>query len=423
MTLGVVDDEALAGVVEEVARHLDGDVDLLVDEPRRLDRLGLLLEARPEPGEIAQVALQVLEAVTLGDGAHDEAGVLRLELLGDVAQPVAFGLPQAPGDAHAAAAGHVHEVAPGQGDLGAQPGALAAHRVLGDLHEHLLAVLEGVADAPGALLAVRRQHLVHVQEAVLLEAEVDEGRVDAGEHVVDLALVDVAQVGLLVGALDVDLGEAAVLDQRDAQLAAVVGHEDDLALRQLRGHDRAPAQAARRARPSPLPSSCRTMARGRRRSLAAPLLGAGARGGLLVLARALGSGFSWRCTIVGGLVHLFGGELGRRLGAARARRPRRPAARRPPPSRRPPRRRRRRRSRWSRRRPGHGVRRPPRAPRRRRLRRLAVVGRPLRCAASGAARSRLRRFGGLSASPRRCGGVASGLASAATALLGTRLLV
>ena len=111
-----------------------------------------------------------------------------------------------------------------------------AHRVLDDLHQDLLAVLERVGDAPGALLALRRRDLVHVEEAVLLEAEVDEGRVDAAHDVLDLALVDVAQVRLAVGALDVDLREPAVLDQRDAQLLAVVGDQDDLALGTLGDH-------------------------------------------------------------------------------------------------------------------------------------------------------------------------------------------
>ena len=155
---------------------------------------------------------------------------------------------EAAGDADAAPAGHVHQVAPGQRDLGAQPGALVAHRVLGDLHQHLLAVLERVGDAPGALLALRRRHLVDVEEAVLLEAEVDERGVDAVHDVLDLALVDVAQVRLAVGPLDVDLGEAAVLDQRDAQLFAVVGDEDDLALRALGDDGRAAAGRARSAR-------------------------------------------------------------------------------------------------------------------------------------------------------------------------------
>ncbi len=148
--------------------------------------------------------------------------------------------PQPARDAHAAAAGHVDQVPPGQRDLGAQPGALVPHRVLGDLHEDLLAVLERVADAAGALLALGRRDLVDVEEAVLLEPEVDEGGVDAAHHVLDLALVDVAQVGLLVRPLDVDLRQAAVLDQRDAQFLAVVGHQDDAALDLARRHAQAP---------------------------------------------------------------------------------------------------------------------------------------------------------------------------------------
>ncbi len=242
MPLGIVDDEALAGVVEEVAGHLERDVHFLVHQPGRLDRLGLLLEPRPEAREVAQVALQVLEPVTLGDGAHDEAGVLGLELLGDVAQTLALALSEAPGDADAAPAGDVDKVAAGQGDLGAQPGALVAHRVLGDLHHDLLAVLERVPDAAGALLPLGRGHLVDVEEPVLLEAEVDERGVDAVHDVLDLALVDVAQVRLAVGTLDVDLRQPAVLDERDAQFLAVVGHEDDLAFRLL-GLDARPARS------------------------------------------------------------------------------------------------------------------------------------------------------------------------------------
>ena len=159
--------------------------------------------------------------------------------------------------------GHVHEVTPGQGDLGAQPGALVAHRVLDDLHQDLLPVLERVADAPGALLALRRRHLVDVQEPVLLQAEVDERRVDAVHDVLDLALVDVAQIRLAVWPLDVDLGEAAVLDQRHAQFLTVVGDEDDLALRPLGDHGRRRWPSSIGAMvPRPLPSSCRTMAWG-----------------------------------------------------------------------------------------------------------------------------------------------------------------
>ena len=60
-------------------------------------------------------------------------------------------------------------------------------------------------------LAVGRDDLVDVQEAVLLEADVDERGLHAGEHVVDAALVDVADDRAAAAALDVELGDAPVL--------------------------------------------------------------------------------------------------------------------------------------------------------------------------------------------------------------------
>ena len=183
----------------------------------------------------------------LRDGADDEAGVLGRKLLAYVAQTLSLTLPEPAGHAHSAPARHVHEVAPGETDLGAQPGALVSHRILDDLHQDLLAVLQRVADAPGALLTLRRGDLVHVQKAVLLQPEVDERGVDATHDVLDLALVDVADVGLAVRALDVDLGETSVLDERHAQLLAVIGHEDGLALGALGHHSVPPLGRLRRS--------------------------------------------------------------------------------------------------------------------------------------------------------------------------------
>ena len=124
VALLVVDDQALDRLVEEVAGHLEGDVDLLVDEPGDRRRLGLLLEPRPEPREDLHVAADLLEPLALGGRAHDQAGVLDAELLAEVAQAVALALSEAPRDADPAAAGHVDDVAPGERDVHGQPGAL-----------------------------------------------------------------------------------------------------------------------------------------------------------------------------------------------------------------------------------------------------------------------------------------------------------
>ena len=68
------------------------------------------------------------------------------------------------------------------------------------------------AAAPG-LLDAGEHDLVDVQEAVLVEADVDERRLHAGQHVVDAALVDVADDRAPAAALEVDLGDAVALEQ------------------------------------------------------------------------------------------------------------------------------------------------------------------------------------------------------------------
>jgi hypothetical protein len=50
-----------------------------------------------------------------------------------------------------------------------------------------------------------------VQEAVLLQPDVDEGRLEPGQDVVDLALVDVSDDGPRSAALDVELRDAPVV--------------------------------------------------------------------------------------------------------------------------------------------------------------------------------------------------------------------
>ena len=63
----------------------------------------------------------------------------------------------------------------------------------------------------GAALPSGSDDLVDVQEAVSLQADVDEGRLHSGQHVVDLALVDVADDRAAAAALDVELRDLPVV--------------------------------------------------------------------------------------------------------------------------------------------------------------------------------------------------------------------
>ena len=122
--------------------------------------------------------------------------------------------------------------AAGERDLGRQPRALRLHRVLDRLDEDRLAPLDQVLDLACALPAFElgADDLVDVEEAVLLEPDLDERGLHARQDVVDRAEIDVAGDRPVSRPLEVDLGDDAVLEDGDALLARVDGDEQ-LALR------------------------------------------------------------------------------------------------------------------------------------------------------------------------------------------------
>ena len=171
------------------------------------------LEHLVELVQVLELALEVLALGPVGGGADDHAALPELEARGLAAQARALAVLQPPGDAHALAGGGVDHVAPGDRELHRQARALRLERVLDDLHDDLLAGLQQLGDlapaaaAPAGGLDAGEHDLVDVQEAVLLEADVDEGGLQAGQDVVDLALVDVSDDRALTAALYVELSD------------------------------------------------------------------------------------------------------------------------------------------------------------------------------------------------------------------------
>ena len=234
--------------------------------------------------EVLQLALEVLARRAVGGRADDRAAAAQVEALGLAAQALALLVVEAPRDADALAGRRVDHVAPGDRELHAQPRALALQRVLDDLHDDLLAGLDELGDLRAALLAAaaaaadvdaRDDDLVDVQEAVLVEADVDERRLEAGQHVVDLALVDVADDRARAAPLEVQLGDPVAgrrvlpsprrrglllfrgarcpgrLQQRDAGLTAIDA-DQQLLLHERRFLCLEPAPALRGCRDAPL---------------------------------------------------------------------------------------------------------------------------------------------------------------------------
>ena len=147
----------------------------------------------------------------------------------DLPQALAFVVGQPLRDAVGGAVGDEHDEPAGDRHLLGEPGALVGDRVLRDLAQDQLARLQHVLDAGlAAALGLDVVGVVldvaPVEHCVLRGRDVDERRLHAGQHVLDLADVDVA----------VDLGDVVggsghvVLDQRPTL--------EDRDLRRLRVH-------------------------------------------------------------------------------------------------------------------------------------------------------------------------------------------
>ncbi len=217
-----VDADARGLVGDEVAQGALAQAEVLVQQLRRE-------EADRRPGDLAPQLAQVGDVggeLGVGGGfghrAHDEAArlVLGHQRHQAAAQGLAPGLVlDALGDADVLFLRQVDEQAAGEADLGGQARALGADRVLEHLHHQALALGEDLLDRARALavLAVAPD-VGHVQEGGALEADVDEGRLHAGQHAHDLAEVEVADDAAAGGALDVQLLHHALFDDRDAGL-------------------------------------------------------------------------------------------------------------------------------------------------------------------------------------------------------------
>ena len=92
----------------------------------------------------------------------------------------------------------------------------AASRLAAAFAARLVVVEEERAEILG-----RAAHVGHVQERGLLDADVDEGRLHARKHALTSTFVDVADDAALAAALDVQLDQLALFDQRDPGLGAV----------------------------------------------------------------------------------------------------------------------------------------------------------------------------------------------------------
>ena len=194
-----------------------------MQQPRRALGAGLLLHDGPQLAQVGDVGREFLVGGVLGLGAHDVAAFLfgGHQALDAVAQLVALGLGfDALRDADVRVVRQVDQHAAGHADLRGQAGALGADRILDDLHHQGLAFEQQFLDGRGGVAAVGAflaafADVGDVQEGGAAQADVDEGALHARQHARDAAEVDVADVALLRGALDVEFLDGSLLDDGD----------------------------------------------------------------------------------------------------------------------------------------------------------------------------------------------------------------
>jgi hypothetical protein len=233
----VVDQGALEVLREEVADDAKRKLRLLVDERRLLGGLGALFDRLPEALQEVEIALDVFRGRAFGRSTHDQLSFLRGDLLQDRAEAGALVVVQTTRDAEAFAARDIDDESAGQRDLRGETRALGLHRILHHLDEHRLTALDQILDlaAVPPALELGQHDLVDVKEAVLLQTDLDERRLHARENVVDRAEVDVAGDRAALGALEVHLCYALVLEDGDPLLSDA-DRDKEVALRRGKRH-------------------------------------------------------------------------------------------------------------------------------------------------------------------------------------------
>ena len=152
----------------------------------------------------------------LGGGPNDQAVFGRLHAIEDVAQSLPLVVGQPLGDAVRLGVGNEDHESSRQRHFLGEASTLDTDGVLGDLTDDQLLGPQDLLDARLAIDDVFGVvlHVAAVQHRVLGRGDVDEGRLHTGEHVLDLAHVDVAvDLGDVVGwPAHVVLDETATLE-------------------------------------------------------------------------------------------------------------------------------------------------------------------------------------------------------------------
>ncbi len=247
----MVDQQPLEVTGEQVTRDAQGQLGLLVDQRRRRGLGRRPLDRLPQPAEELQVALDVL-----GGGALRPAvRTMTPPVAGAIFLTIVFSRLRSSSSSRR----ETPSPSPWGTNTTKRPGSeisvvsRAPLVFIGSLTACTSSVWprwirSWILRAPRRPSRLGADDLIDVEEAVFLQADLDEGGLHARQHVVDGAEIDVARDRALLGPLEIDLRDPAVLEDRDALLTGV-DRDQQLALgfRQRRAARGAAARGARGA--------------------------------------------------------------------------------------------------------------------------------------------------------------------------------
>jgi hypothetical protein len=203
----------------QIAQGPHGQRQIVVDQTDLGRRRAALADPAPELGQKGHVAIQRLLGHAVRRGTRNEAALalVRVDIvLQDLAQTpplvLVLDLLRDPG---ACQRRHADQVARGHRDIGRQPRAFGAQRILHDLHDEPIALVHQLVDLIAARLALGSDDVGGVEEGGAIQTDVHKRRLHPGQDPTDTTLVDVADQTAALGALDDDLLHHAVLDHGD----------------------------------------------------------------------------------------------------------------------------------------------------------------------------------------------------------------
>ena len=172
-----------------------------IEQHRRCRCLSRLLNGFPLPQEGFEIVDQLILSNAIGFGADQQPRPGGLDQHAQGTETIALSLRADPArNVHPLSMGLQDQITPGKRQVAGESRPLGAGGLLHHLHQDLLAWFQQFGDAGGPLFQPQGAQIRDVNKPVLLTfTDVDEGRINTGEDVLDSAEINIANLVSTLG--------------------------------------------------------------------------------------------------------------------------------------------------------------------------------------------------------------------------------